>query len=93
MIKSKIVVQNESGLHAKPVRDFVNLVKTLNAKTKIEIKNNNTEKKVLASSLLNVLTLRVIKGTEITIYCSGEDKEEAQKAMDAIIDFISKLEG
>ncbi len=70
MISSKIVVKNESGLHAKPVCNFVNLVKTFNSK--IEIENNNLKKRVLASSLLNVLTLYALYKVQKSLYIAME---------------------
>ncbi len=54
------------------------------------LENNNIHKRVKATSLLSVLTLRVVQGMEVTIYCNGEDEQEA---LDAIIELISKLEG
>ncbi len=87
MVSSKMIVTNKSGLHAKPLRDFINLVKTFDCK--VEVENNDKHKRVKATSLLSVLTLRVVQGTEITIYCHGEDE---QKALDSIIKLISNLE-
>lgn len=88
MVSSKIVVTNKSGLHAKPLRDFIDLVKTFNCKVQVE--NNEKQIRVKATSLLSVLTLRVVQNTEVTIYCDGEDEE---KALSGILEFISKLEG
>ena len=81
MIKGQVTIQNETGLHA-----FVTFIKTLtNCKVEIE---NEAGKKVNASSLLKVLSLGVKKGSVLTVYCDGENEQEALKKIE---EFLANL--
>ena len=87
MTKGQVTIQNETtGLHARPGNEFVTFIKTLtNCKVEIE---NEAGKKVNASSLLKVLSLGVKKGSVLTIYCDGENEEEALKKIE---EFLANL--
>ena len=79
-------IQNETGLHARPGNEFVTFIKTLtNCKVEIE---NEAGKKVNASSLLKVLSLGVKKGSVLTVYCDGENEQEALKKIE---EFLANL--
>ncbi len=73
MITEKVVIINETGLHARPASIFVNMA----AKFKSELMVQKGEKQVNAKSILAVLSLGISKGTEITISAQGPDEEEA----------------
>ena len=73
MISEKVVIINETGLHARPASIFVNMA----AKFKSELMVQKGEKQVNAKSILAVLSLGISKGTEITISAQGPDEEEA----------------
>lgn len=86
MVSSKVVIQNQTGLHARPASDFVNFVKTFGCKIEIE----NTEgKRVKGSSLLKILSLGIKTGSELTVYCEGEGEQEA---LEKVVKFLSELE-
>ncbi|MEI0530288.1 HPr family phosphocarrier protein [Brachyspira pilosicoli] len=86
MTKGQVTIQNETGLHARPGNEFVTFIKTLtNCKVEIE---NESGKKVNASSLLKVLSLGVKKGSVLTVYCDGENEEEALKKIE---EFLANL--
>ncbi len=86
MTTGKVTIQNETGLHARPGNEFVTFIKSLTG-CKIEVENE-AGKRVNASSLLKVLSLGVKKGSVITIYCDGENEEEALKKIE---EFLSNL--
>lgn len=86
MTTGKVTIQNETGLHARPGNEFVTFIKSLTG-CKIEVENESG-KRVNASSLLKVLSLGVKKGSVITIYCDGENEEEALKKIE---EFLSNL--
>jgi phosphotransferase system HPr (HPr) family protein len=73
MISEKVVIINETGLHARPASIFVNMA----SKFKSELMVQKGEKQVNAKSILAVLSLGISKGTEITISAQGPDEEEA----------------
>ena len=43
------------------------------------------ERRVNAKSLLGVLSLGIVKGTEITLIANGPDEEEAVEALAALL--------
>lgn len=86
MITGKVTLQNDTGLHARPGNEFVTLIKSLSG-CKIEVENESG-KRVNASSLLKVLSLGAKKGSVLTIYCDGENEEENLKKIEY---FISNL--
>ena len=84
MAERKVVVSNETGLHARPAASLVQFVKNYPGEVKI-IKDG---KEANAKSIFNVMSLGIAKGTEITIIAEGEDEE---KFVDELVDFIENL--
>jgi len=82
MISEKVVILNETGLHARPASIFVNTA----AKFQAELTLAKGEKRANAKSILSVLGLGITKGTEITISGNGTDEEQAVKTL---VDLIS----
>ncbi|MGI6144427.1 MAG: HPr family phosphocarrier protein [Clostridia bacterium] len=77
MLVEKFVIQNKTGLHARPASLFVK--KASSFKCSIKIKKDETE--VDAKSMLSVLTLGAGQGTTITITTDGEDEKEAMQEL------------
>ena len=75
MKELKTVVIDSVGLHARPARLFVGIAKKYESVIKVKRKDN--EKEVNAKSILLVLTLAAVKGTELIISIDGPDEEEA----------------
>lgn len=73
MIREKVIVKNETGLHARPASELVKLA----SKFKCNIQIIAGEKKVNAKSMLGVMSAGVKANTEIEIECEGEDEEIA----------------
>lgn len=82
MVEKRVVVQNQVGLHARPVTFFIQ--KANEFKCSIWVEKDN--RKVNAKSLLGVLSLGVARGMEITISADGEDAEAAVNALEALIE-------
>ncbi|MGL4982487.1 MAG: HPr family phosphocarrier protein [Treponemataceae bacterium] len=82
MVSKKVTIQNETGLHARPGNEFVTLAKTFKSEIELE---NNTGKKVKATSLMKIMTLGIKKGCELTIYADGEDEQEAVAKLEELI--------
>ena len=72
-----LVIQNETGLHARPAKALVNLAKTFDS----DIKITHGAKKVNAKSMISVLTLGVKKSGQVLIEISGDDEAEASEAI------------
>ncbi|NIP29478.1 MAG: HPr family phosphocarrier protein [Candidatus Dadabacteria bacterium] len=79
----KFKITNTLGLHARAAAVFVRL--TSKFESKIIVKKDNME--IDGKSILGVLSLAAIYGTEIEIIIVGTDAEEA---MDKIGELINK---
>ena len=74
MYTQEITVQNEVGLHARPATYF-----------KSGIWVEKEERRVNAKSLLGVLSLGIVKGTNIALIADGSDEKEAVDALVSLI--------
>lgn len=77
MTKVTVVVNTESGLHARPANFFIKKA----SKFKSAIKVSKGKKEADGKRLLSVLTLGVKQGESIIITADGEDENEAIKAL------------
>ena len=82
MISRDVVVVNSVGLHARPATFFIQ--KANRYKSAIWVESG--DRHVNAKSLLGVLSLGIISGTNIKITTDGEDEAEA---LDSLCDLIS----
>ncbi len=82
MVVKQVLVQNQVGLHARPVTFFIQ--KANEFKSSIWIEKEN--RKVNAKSLLGVLSLGVARGTSVTLSAEGVDETEAIDALEALIE-------
>ncbi|MGA8942725.1 MAG: HPr family phosphocarrier protein [Thermoactinomyces sp.] len=85
MAERKVVVQLETGLHARPAALFVQEANKFSSEIFV-IKGN---KKVNAKSIMGIMSLAVSRGTEITIVAEGAD---AEQAVDKLSNMVSKPE-
>ena len=73
MISRDIVINNTSGLHARPATFFIQKANSYRASIWIE----KDDRKVNAKSLLGVLSLGIAKGMTVTLIADGQDEESA----------------
>ncbi len=81
MCVKEVKVENQVGLHARPATFFIQKANEFRSSIWIE----REERIVNAKSLLGVLSLGVIGGTEIKIIADGIDE---QIAVDALIKLV-----
>lgn len=81
----KIKVTHPAGLHARPASLFVQTANKFSSEVSVQ---NLTDKSdvVNAKSILNVLTLGVMKDHEIEITANGDDAESALQALKVLIE-------
>lgn len=84
MQEVKTTVVNPNGIHARPASIFVQEAKKFTSK--ITVENVATGKSKDAKSILGIMTLGMVKGTEIRITAEGPDEEEAVRAMQQLVD-------
>lgn len=73
MFKDELILQNETGLHARPASLFVKEA----AKFKSDIKLIKDGKEYNGKSIMGLLSMGVAKGDKIIIQAEGEDEEAA----------------
>lgn len=73
MKKEKVILKNETGLHARPASELVKLA----SKFKCEINIIFGDKKINAKSILAIMAGGIKGNTELEVECIGEDEEEA----------------
>lgn len=81
MKQIELVIQNPTGLHARPAKVLVNLAK----KFKSEISLFNESKRANAKSMVSVLTLGVVSGAHIMLQVDGEDEDIALRELKSAI--------
>ena len=82
MIKKKLVIKNKLGLHARAAVKFVNLANRFASSIKI-VKDGS---EVDGKSVLGILTLAAVQGSEIQLNVSGKDEDMAFQAISDLID-------
>ncbi|MFO7152422.1 MAG: HPr family phosphocarrier protein [Bacillota bacterium] len=81
MYEKTVVVENKTGLHARPAAMFVQAAN----KFKSEIFIEKEGKKVNAKSIMGVMSLAVSQGTTIKISAQGEDEKQAVEDLVALV--------
>ncbi len=82
MYVKDVTVQNQVGLHARPATFFIQKANEFKASIWIE----KEERRVNAKSLLGVLSLGIVGGTEIKIIADGVDEQTAVDALVRLVD-------
>ena len=78
----KFIIKNKLGLHARAAAVFVRLTSRFDSK--INVKKGDFE--IDGKSILGVLSLAAINGTEIEVIISGSDSEEAMSKIGELIE-------
>lgn len=81
MISRKVTIQNSVGLHARPATFFIQ--KANSYKSSIWVEKEDC--RVNAKSLLGVLSLGIVKGTEITLIADGPDEANAVEGLVSLV--------
>ena len=81
MYSQEAVVNNHVGLHARPATFFIQKANEFKSSIWVE----KEERKVNAKSLLGVLSLGIVKGTQIKLIADGPDEKEAVEALAKMI--------
>ena len=80
-VNRTVVVTNPQGLHARPADVFVKLASRYQAKIDV-IKDGE---RVDGKSILAILTLAAVEGTQLAIEATGPD---AEAALDALTELV-----
>ncbi len=77
MAEKKVRIESKAGLHARPAAMLVELASTFSS----DIHILKDSQKINAKSILGLLTIGAVYGTELILLCEGEDEEEALEAL------------
>lgn len=86
MYQKEITIKNESGLHARPASEFVNLAGTF--RSRIELQRAGEEEVCNAKSIIMLLSLGLAQGERAILTACGEDEKEAVEALAGLVDSL-----
>ena len=81
MFVKDVTVENQVGLHARPATFFIQKANEFKSSIWVE----KQERRVNAKSLLGVLSLGIMGGTDIRIIADGSDDKEAVEGLVALV--------
>ena len=81
MYVKDVIVQNQVGLHARPATFFIQKANEFKSSIWIE----KEERRVNAKSLLGILSLGIVGGTQIRVIADGADEEVA---VDGLVELV-----
>lgn len=82
MVSQKLVIKNESGLHARPAGILAQAAMKCGSEVWILL----GEKKVQVKSILNLMAAGIKCGTEVELQCEGETEQEDLKTLVDLIE-------
>ena len=78
----EVVVNNPEGLHARPAHQLV----TRAGQFEAEIAISNGHEEVDGKSILSILTLAAVHGTQLSLRATGPDAKDALEALVELFD-------
>lgn len=82
MVAQTVAIVNRTGLHARPAGVFVEAANRFSSSIAVR----TVSKKADGKSVLSLMLLAVLPGTEITIEANGEDEREALSCLVSLIE-------
>jgi len=82
MFVKEVSVQNQVGLHARPATFFIQKANEYKSSIWVE----KEERRVNAKSLLGVLSLGIVGGTNIKIIADGSDEQQAVEGLIKLVE-------
>jgi len=82
VVVRELVIENQSGLHARPASAFVKTANQYDA----QITVTKGDDSVNGKSIMGLMTLAAAKGTRLVVETSGEDAEQAADAIQTLVE-------
>ena len=82
MTEATTTIENKTGIHARPASLFVQTASKFKSKVQIKAKGKTVD----AKSILMIMSMGLVKGTEITISADGPDEADAVKTLKELVD-------
>jgi phosphocarrier protein len=81
MTEATMTIENKTGIHARPASVFVQTATKFKSKIQIKAKGKTVD----AKSILMIMSMGLVKGTEMTVAADGPDEAEAVKALKDLV--------
>lgn len=81
LVEKKIIIQNKSGLHARPAAVFVQIANKFDSAVTV----TKGKQKVNGKSIMGILMLAAGKGQTVSIQAKGSDAEQAVEELSEIL--------
>jgi phosphocarrier protein HPr len=81
LVKKKIIVKNNQGLHARPAALFVQVANRFDSRVTV----SRDKEEVDGKSIMGILMLGAEKGSVIVIQADGSDAQQAIAELEKII--------
>lgn len=85
MYAKQVVIENKTGLHARPASDFTALAKKFKSKVYIQNMDEEGSCKANAKSIIMLITQGLAHGVTAEISAEGEDEKEAVEELVALV--------
>ena len=82
MTEATATIENKTGIHARPASVFVQKASSFKSKVQLKAKGKTVD----AKSILMIMSMGLVKGTEITIVADGPDEADAVAQLKALVD-------
>ena len=82
MTEATTTIDNKTGIHARPASVFVQKASSFKSKVQLKAKGKTVD----AKSILMIMSMGLVKGTEVTIVADGPDEADAVAQLKAMID-------
>lgn len=82
MTEATATIENKTGIHARPASQFVQKASSFKSKVQLKAKGKTVD----AKSILMIMSMGLVKGTEVTIVADGPDEADAVAQLKAMID-------
>ncbi len=84
MVTGTVTIKNTGGLHARPASELVALV----TKSQCKVYLLNGQKRALASSIINLMTLGAKPGVQLDVEVEGDNEAET---LQEVVSFFENL--
>ena len=82
MTEATTTIENKTGIHARPASVFVQKASSFKSKVQLKAKGKTVD----AKSILMIMSMGLVKGTEVTIVADGPDEADAVATLKQLID-------
>lgn len=82
MTEATTTIENKTGIHARPASVFVQKASSFKSKVQLKAKGKTVD----AKSILMIMSMGLVKGTEVTIVADGPDEKDAVAQLKALVD-------